>query len=475
MNLLKRAWLYISRQKVRSVILLLIFIVISTFVLTGLSIQRASADSSKKIQSSVGGTINLTLDTSSKNSKQVEADGQNQSFQYIGDKITKETVNAINKVPGVKECNAESKGEFLASAVNFKYLPTQIGGGDMQIQDMEPSEYGFDSSMSVVMSSKLFTGFMNGNLKLETGRHLNPDDENKILISKELADYNRLSVGDKIKVHCWENKKTIELEIIGIFSGTEGESKDALLPMDRAGNQGIVDFKTVTDGYGSQYAGYSNINIYVDDAAKIKDVYDKIGELNEVKGKTFKLSINNEDYNNIADPLESLQSLVRTLMIIIIIVSVIILTLLLTIWIRGRKREVGILLSIGKEKASIISQFIIEVALIAIFAFGISFFTSNIIANSTADFLSAQVEQSQKDSMSKSESNTNPDMVTADSMDKLTKNNKVPKMPKLEVNINSYDIIYVYIIGAVVILFSVILASFSVIKYRPKDILTRIS
>ena len=41
---------------------------------------------------------------------------------------------------------------------------------------------------------------------------------------------------------------------------------------------------------------------------------------------------------------------------------------LLAIWVKGRSREVGILLSLGKSKASIVAQFFVEVLVAALIA-----------------------------------------------------------------------------------------------------------
>ena len=47
----------------------------------------------------------------------------------------------------------------------------------------------------------------------------------------------------------------------------------------------------------------------------------------------------------------------------------IVLSLILTMWIRGRKREIGILSSLGIKKQAILAQFILESCLVAVAAF----------------------------------------------------------------------------------------------------------
>lgn len=65
MNIIKRAFLYTTRKRGKSLILLLALLVISTFVLTGLSILTATDQSALSLRQSVGGSIKQELDENS--------------------------------------------------------------------------------------------------------------------------------------------------------------------------------------------------------------------------------------------------------------------------------------------------------------------------------------------------------------------------------------------------------------------------
>ena len=67
---------------------------------------------------------------------------------------------------------------------------------------------------------------------------------------------------------------------------------------------------------------------------------------------------------------DSLDKIINMVLIGAIIAGIIILSLVLAFWIQGRVHETGILLSIGVSKFNIISQYIIELLLISILAFG---------------------------------------------------------------------------------------------------------
>ena len=262
------------------------------------------------------------------------------------------------------------------------------------------------------------------------------------MISKELADYNKLSVGDKVKMYSLDSDAISEFEIVGIFDGTEGASGNALTVDEIPANCGYIDCATLFELFGDELNGYQQLTIYVEDPVSVQNVYDRISALPELKGKTLKLSIDTDEYDVVSTPLESLQKLVNATIVIISVVSAIILTLLLTIWIRGRKKEIGILLSVGKSKANIILQLFTETFVVAAPAFAMSIPFSNLIAAKAGEFLVSRVTTG-----------------TAN----------------LNVQIDAAYILPLCLIGILLIAVAVIISSWTVVRSKPKDILTKMS
>ena len=260
------------------------------------------------------------------------------------------------------------------------------------------------------------------------------------MISKELADYNKLSVGDQIKMYSLDMDAISEFEIVGIFDGTEGTSGNALTVDEIPANCGYIDYATMFELWGDDLNGYQQLTIYVKDPVSIQNVYDKISGLPELKGKTLKLGIDTEEYDVVSTPLESLQQLVNTSIIIISVVSVIILTLLLTIWIRGRKKEIGILLSIGKSKINIILQIFTETFVVAILSFTTSIPLSFSVAKKAGAFLASRV--------------------TAEAAN-------------LNVQIGVAYLLPLYFLGILLIAAAVVGSSWTIVRSKPKDILTK--
>lgn len=433
MGFMKRAGLYCLRQRFKTIILFLVLTLIATFILTGIAIRDASKGATADVQTAIGGKIMLDLDSEG----HMGGGQQNQwgtVYSYNGDLITEDIVKAISKVDGVVDYNTEDTAAYYGAGVDFKYLPAAFG--------LSYTPYGECSAYTATLSSEKCSKFQSGKYKLVDGRHITPDDKHTCLISKELADYNKLSVGDKVKMYSLDSDAISEFEIVGIFDGTEGASGNALTVDEIPANCGYIDCATLFELFGDELNGYQQLTIYVEDPVSVQNVYDRISALPELKGKTLKLSIDTDEYDVVSTPLESLQKLVNATIVIISVVSAIILTLLLTIWIRGRKKEIGILLSVGKSKANIILQLFTETFVVAAPAFAMSIPFSNLIAAKAGEFLVSRVTTG-----------------TAN----------------LNVQIDAAYILPLCLIGILLIAVAVIISSWTVVRSKPKDILTKMS
>ena len=119
MNFIKRAFLYTTRKRGKSLILLLTLLVISTFVLTGLSILAATDQSALSLRQSVGGSIKLELDENSPNWTYQQGVGGTM-VGYTGTPITDTDIEKIMGVPGIQSYNGVGDGSVFA--VDFSFI-----------------------------------------------------------------------------------------------------------------------------------------------------------------------------------------------------------------------------------------------------------------------------------------------------------------------------------------------------------------
>ena len=64
MNVFKRAWLYVTRKRGKTALLFAILLIMATFVLTGLSIWKASEAAQLALRQSLGGKFDIFVDWS---------------------------------------------------------------------------------------------------------------------------------------------------------------------------------------------------------------------------------------------------------------------------------------------------------------------------------------------------------------------------------------------------------------------------
>ena len=433
MNFFKRAIRYCWRQKIRSIILLLVFTLLASAALTALSVGHATAEGTDEVKQTVGASIHIEIDSG--NTDLYGSGSENEwgtAYQYNGDYITQEVVDAIANVDGVVNYSAESEGGYWGAGINFEYFT-----GSFNIDFT--GGYGQSVPYTVTLNSELSANFLNGTYTLEEGRHIQPDDSYAVLISKELADKNGLSVGDDITMYDLDSDSENTFEIVGIFSGTEGMSKDAMMADGIPANQGYIDMNSYNEIFDRDAMKLGSLDVYVDSAENVQDVLETIQNLPEIKDKTFTYSTDTENFDLISNPLSSIQAMVDTAVIVIAVTGAAIIVLLLVLWTRGRKKEAGILMAVGRSKVEIVLQFLMENILIAVPAVAASLGLTALLADKVGAYL---VSQTASD------------------------------ITGLSVTIHSADIAAVYGIGALILILAVLLALITVVRLKPRMILS---
>lgn len=429
MNFFNRALKYCWRQRLRSLLLLLTFTLLSTTVLIAISSEKAVEQGTKQIKETVGASVRIELDTNNQaNYGSAEDFGNGASgYTYNGDFITEKIVDKISKLENVIGYNAKSSEGYWGVPKSFSPFPAMV-------------TEGLATPYQAVLNSSLDTRFLNGTYKLEEGRHIKADDSYVALISKELADKNNLSVGDIIE---FITETDIDItdttfKIIGIFSGTEGMSKSAITPSDIPANLGYIDMNSLSELYDSE--GYDFLDVYTHTPEEAKELMETIKNLPEVKGKTFTFNLNSEDFDLVSTPLSSFGSMVDTTVFVLTIIGVLIVVLLLLLWTRGRKKEIGILLAVGRSKVEIVGQFLTENILITFLSIIVSAGLSITFADKIGAYIIQKAGESATD---------------------------------LTISIATSDMVMVYSIGLALVCFSVLIASYTVIRLNPKDILSK--
>ena len=455
MNTLKRAFLYTMRKKTKTLILFLVLVTISTFILTGLSIYKAADDSALSLRQSVGGSIRLELDENNRKNWQYQQAAGGMLVDYVGAPITDEDIQKIMSIDGIKAYNGLGDGSVFAKDFSF-ISGFSFGAG---------SDY---SRLPSVTDSEYFNFFTRKAFQLVEGRHIKEGDDHVVLISTAIAEKNALKLGDTITVQCCYDSgiyPDVTLTIIGIYA-YEADNEFNTTSTDKR-NRLIIDHKAMQEIMQRDVIQYDNgVDFYVDDPREMERIASQIKAL-DLDWDSFTLTMDNSAYEAVASPLTAMQNLIVWLIVGCVAVSVGILVLILSMWIRQRRHETGILLSVGISKSRIILQYTIEVLMIAVVAFGVSFFTSNLISQGVSDLIFHQVSESQPlPEIELPDDGTEYLDITGQYIPYDTSN--VETLESVQANVSPDYLLYIYIYGTLLIAFSVSAASISVIQMKPK-------
>lgn len=419
MSIFNRAYLYIIRKKVRNSILFFIVTLISLFLLSGSILNTTVGTISKNLYKDVN--FGFTIESIDKSNKEIE----------------KDTLKKINEVDGVNQ-----KNYLYAKSVNVVDKKVVQENQNITISDEMKNKSNL-VMMNGITSTKNNIDFKSEVLKLEKGRHIEEIDQNKILIHEKFASINNLNLGDKIKLE--QNGITIELEIVGIYSGEKTNNFEGL-------SSDFIENTVYTDYNSSQklldYASnnrVTSVEYGVNNPTKLDDIIRSVESLGI---NNIAVSKSNKNYELVTSSVESITKLTNMIRIGSVIVGVVILSLVLMFWIRERLYEIGVLLSLGISKINLILQFAVETLMVTIFGFlsalGLEFILLKYIRGNTTSIFSEDL----------------PKIIS----DELTK-----------ISINGSDIIGVIVVMITIVMISVIVALLPILKMKPKKILTQIN
>ncbi len=457
MSLYKRAILFLTRKKNKTIVLLLILTIISTLVLTCLSVGRAADIAAADLRKSLGGYF------------KIESDYDSGQVGFADDNLVQDVIQN----GGIKAYNG----------MTIQYMMTdglQLTPGRFTSQgDPKASMARFLSNTD----SSLHEYFYLRSFSLTEGRHINPDDQFTAVISSVLASDNNLTVGDSFTVSyppetlpddTDQFQTQYDLTVIGIYAVeseqtsnssdvAECDIQENFIFTDTASLRAMQENLT-----GKRTTRFSSgVAFFVSDPRELNSIVDRLSDLTDYDWDGFKIIKNNKAYNDSAVPLERMAGLITTFLLIIIFVSVVMLSLILVMWMKDRKYEIGILLSVGIRKTGIIAQHITENLLIAVLAFFISWGISGFAAARVGDMLLGGIaEQTQE---------VEGDHFSREIYYDPVEVREIQPEELLSIQVGTTELVTIIGIGFLIVILSTGLSSIMVIRMKPKEILSSFS
>lgn len=489
MNLFKRAFLFITRKRSKSILLLLILFIMANFVLAGLAVRNAAIQAETTARERLGGKFSLEADID----KLIAGSPESKSFD--SDLVTKEAAEKIAAADGVKDYNLAANRYILPDGFENvkpeKKEESPNAGGMVTNQDGTPIDLNalnetFDNMLNFLgdTSSEKNATFSSGAMKLTEGRHVTKEDTNAVILHQKLAEKNNLKVGDKIRLKSADAvlrkdssidpDQVFEAEIVGLYTEAQAPREQAL-PMAMIMQENtIFGSADLAAGIGlpaGKAPSYTKADFYAKDPKNIDSLIEKAkADLPNLEADNLKLSADDALYQKMAGSVENISRLVTLVLIIVAIVSLVILSLILTLWTRTRIHESGILLSLGKSKLNIVGQYVVEALSLAVIAFMLATAVGPVLSQATADYLIAR--ESAAEAPSGNSSDTSLSSSTA-SNDLFTP--EAAPIDKIDVSFSAPLLLQVYAVGAAIVILSVGFASISILRLKPKEILSKMS
>lgn len=453
MSFLKRTMYYLSRKKGKTLILFLLLFTVSAFVLTCFSILYATGEVAANMRSSVGAAFHIRS-----SAVNVSAQGTSETDNEKRPVVTEDAVQEIMKNDSLKFYNGRNSGY----AKGLQYLPGAHHTEDNSMGQVSANHY-----------SALHPHFQEGVLELAEGRHITPNDKNGILLSETLAALNGLSVGDTVSLSPAElaqdgslffnaRKETgtvVKAEIIGVFRELEPQGHVEYQPTAGLRSNLIFAGHALLTGMGEAQAGQytGGVSFYMQDPLYLNEIVDHVRQTDSIDWDSFFIQKDDFQYEKISSGLQTIQNLIKTLLVFVSVVSTAVLVLVLAMRMRGRVHEAGVLISVGVSKKEVLGQFAAEILVMAVLAFVCSFFA--------AGFVSGKVEAGILDKLQVVQ-------IEEQALQTGLMGNPAPSA-LLTAPADVTLLIYTCLLA--VILAATCLSALSIIKLKPREILSKMS
>lgn len=453
MNFMQRAFAYISRKKGKTVSLFLVVFVVAVFLISCFGVLSASENLSRDIRTSLGAAFYIRANTEMSMNENGETEVKENNVHITGKEI-----DEIMQTGEIKYCNPINYG--FAKSDKIEFIP-----GDKHTEENNMGK------VTALRFSALAPDFTDETAVLVEGKHITDADNGKILISEQLASANQLSVGDTLTLtHAKLGEvdgayideipvKTayIQVEVSGIYR--LNISDVSIKPTAGiAENEIYASIDVLNELHESEMGIYTGeVDFYITDPAKLESITRNVQLLQSIDWTTHFIRTNDFQYSKIADQLSSLSDLMKILLVLVSVVSAAVLTLLLTMRMRSRMQEAGILLASGISKGQIMAGFLLEVLSVAIIALVLSYVVSLCVTGFLGHSLLGELQ---------------PNLLNEKTLSAgINSGSQIDNYLRL----NAIETLFIYLCQIIILTASTFVSSIMIMRLKPKEILSRMS
>ena len=310
---------------------------------------------------------------------------------------------------------------------------------------------------------------------IEEGRTFNDDEidngalacvlTSNIFLYKD-GSFTKVEVGDYIKysiaqvldgeVNTYEE---YEFEVIGILNDRKYHNHNDVIGRSYTIIPEKTFMKIYEDVKSYKLSEFDYIQVYpsIITLNSFKDIdkfVEKIEELNEFGDRNYKYETALDAYYGFAGNLDTLSLNSDILFKFSFVVSILLTIFIVSLDLNRRKKEIGLLASLGESKVAIMVQLVLEYLIIIVFTMIIAAFVSNIISNQFIDKI-----------------DLNPEVSDIFNDKTLDYSDSISILNKAKLTIDFVDLIKICLIQTVVILFTIILSAIQIFTIKVRKIM----
>lgn len=479
MNVFELGIRSVFRKPVKSILLLLIVFVSASFIYAGFACGNASIQTQNEGKQAIGGSFRLEENEANRKTRIEELsakigedvngslDGYHQEQLPSGEwlvwtdnsfeTLLQADIEKLASVEGISDYNITT-ANTVVNPVNFQRI---------EDKDIDQSSDPLGVSLRGNRNMEYDFDVQNGNIVVKEGRMVQAEDKDVCVISRDLADFNGLKVGDRLEFNHWkdrENSTVYSAEIIGIYDFVQKITPIMSGDSYRAENIIFTDLRFPEKAEGCQDNPlYQYATFWVEDVNEYETVKERIEAVN-IGWERYDFLDNTGMSDTMAENFNHLSKISALILVFVMVSSVLILFFVFLFWIKMRVQEIGVLLSIGKGKGTILLQMLMEGILIGAVAFTLATCSAPLVSQGVADYLvgfqiqeAAQQEQAEEGMVAQSYTETEDNVIGV----------------SVEIGTETIALSAVSTMGIIVV--AVLGSGIFIARQKPKDILSKMS
>lgn len=322
MNFVKRAMCYVRRKSGKSVLLFFLFLVADITILGTLAILDTSSGINDEIRRQTNAKVVIE-------NLEVNRSLTEQDYRKLLD------IASINSMNRMAKCILYPNG----------FAP--ITGAD-ENEIGQVCLIGFDDM-------EKDSPFTENVCRLVAGEFAK--DENEIVINQHLAERNQIEIGDEL---CFiSGNEDGSARVTGFYlTGNERKQTENVLTINRIENQIYTNLSFAVEMGAERY---EKIIAYVNNPEQLSETADLIGN---TLGEGIGISTQDTMYQKMKFSIMQIERVTKLVFGLTVMTSIFVVGMLLCMWMRNRKVEIAVFVSLGISKLEVFLQMMTEIVCI---------------------------------------------------------------------------------------------------------------